>query len=126
MIVALEPIELAQFDASRPRERDDLIGAVSMAMDKLDACPEVVMRVDGPFFLIGFSIADTSEATDLVRAVLHASTAAAHGVTKRPIRPAVAVQFPDLVTPLYEITDNAITELVDMRARVSSDLVAAG
>lgn len=125
MIVALEPIELAQYDASRSRDRDAVIGAVSLAMDTLHASPEVVMRVDGPFFLIGFSIADPSEATERVRAVLEASTTAVRAVTDRPVRPAVAVQFPSQVTPLYEVTDKAIAELIGVRARVTQDLIAS-
>lgn len=125
MIVALEPIELAQFDASRPRERESLIGAVSLAMDTMAESPEVVMRVDGPFFLICFSIADPHEARELVGAVLHASAAAARKVTNRPIRPAVAVQFPDQLTPLHAVTDRAITELIGVRTRVHADLTAS-
>jgi len=125
MIVALEPIELAQYDASRSRDRDALVGAVSLAMDTLAASPEIVMRVDGPFFLIGFSIADPSQATEAVREVLTASTAAVKRVTNRPVRPAVAVQFPTQLTPLYEVTENAVAELVDVRARVHHDLLAS-
>lgn len=125
MIVALEPIELAQYDASRPRERDALIGAVASAMATLADSPEVVMRVDGPFFLVGFSVDNRRDATALVRSVLDASTAAVKSVTKRPVRPAVAVQFPTQLAPLRQVTDNAVTELISVRARVQSDLLAS-
>lgn len=124
MIVALEPIELAHYDASRPRERDAIVGAVSQAMDTLNQSPEVVMRIDGPFFLVGFSIGSRPEATDSVRAVLDASTRAVKTVTDRPVRPVVAVQFPTRLTPLHEVTDNAVDELISVRAGVQTDLIS--